>query len=56
VADSGQGLPEGVDLDRGGLGFQLVQALTDQLGGTLALERRRGASFLVSFPRSPGQP
>jgi two-component sensor histidine kinase/integral membrane sensor domain MASE1 len=52
VADSGQGLPDSVDLDRGGLGFQLVQALTDQLGGTLELERRRGASFLLSFPPS----
>jgi two-component sensor histidine kinase/PAS domain-containing protein len=50
VADSGQGLPASVELDRGGLGFQLVQALTDQLGGTLELERRRGASFLLTFP------
>ena len=50
VADSGQGLPEAVDLDGGGLGFQLVRALTDQLGGTLELERRRGASFLLRFP------
>ena len=53
VADSGLGLPESVDLDRGGLGFQLVRALTDQLGGVLELERRRGASFLLSFPPSP---
>ncbi|MFN7957104.1 MAG: histidine kinase dimerization/phosphoacceptor domain -containing protein [Holophagaceae bacterium] len=52
VADSGQGLPESVDLDSGGLGFQLVRALTDQLGGTLEIERRRGASFLLSFPPS----
>jgi len=52
VADSGQGLPESVDLESGGLGFQLVRALTDQLGGTLELERRRGASFLLSFPPS----
>jgi len=52
VADSGRGLPEAVDLDSGGLGFQLVRALTDQLGGTLELERRRGASFLVCFPPS----
>ncbi|HJV49241.1 MAG TPA: histidine kinase dimerization/phosphoacceptor domain -containing protein [Geothrix sp.] len=50
VADSGRGLPESVDLGRGGLGFQLVQALTDQLGGVLELERRRGASFHLSFP------
>jgi len=50
VADSGQGLPEATNLDHGGLGFQLVQALTDQLGGVLELERRRGASILVRFP------
>ncbi|WLT32625.1 sensor histidine kinase [Geothrix sp. PMB-07] len=50
VADSGQGLPESVHLAQGGLGFQLVQALTDQLGGTLELERRRGAAFLLTFP------
>jgi two-component sensor histidine kinase len=50
VADSGCGLPEAVDLDHGNLGFQLVRALTDQLGGALELERRRGASFLLSFP------
>jgi len=55
VADSGQGLPDSVDLDSGGLGFQLVKALTDQLGGVLELERRRGASFLLSFP-PPQQP
>jgi PAS domain S-box-containing protein len=53
VADSGQGLPESVDLDKGGLGFQLVRALTDQLAGVLELERRRGASFLLSFPPNP---
>lgn len=50
VADSGRGLPESVHLAQGGLGFQLVQALTDQLGGTLELERRRGAAFLLTFP------
>jgi two-component sensor histidine kinase len=50
VTDSGRGLPEAVDLVRGGLGFQLVQALTDQLSGVLELERRRGASFLLRFP------
>jgi len=50
VADSGQGLPDFVQLDQGGLGFQLVRALTDQLGGTLELERRRGVSLLLRFP------
>ena len=54
IADSGVGLPEGVDLDRGGLGFQLVRALADQLGGTLELERRRGAAFRLTFTPHPG--
>jgi two-component system sensor kinase len=56
VADSGVGLPETVELAHGGLGFQLVQALTDQLGGVLELERRRGAAFLLRFPPSRRQP
>ena len=56
VADSGQGLPPDQDLDSGGLGFQLVKALTDQLGGLLEIERRRGASFLLTFPPSPQRP
>ena len=56
VADSGQGLPATVELDGGGLGFQLVKALTDQLSGVLELERRRGASFLLSFPPARRQP
>ena len=34
----------------GFIGTRLVQALTDQLGGVLELERRRGASILVRFP------
>jgi two-component sensor histidine kinase len=47
------GLPEGVDPDHGALGFQLVQALAGQLGGSLELERRRGAAFRLTFtPRS----
>lgn len=53
VADSGTGLPDGVDLDHGGLGFQLVRALADQLGGTLDLERRRGAAIRLTFKPRP---
>jgi PAS domain S-box-containing protein len=53
VADSGTGLPDGVDLDHGGLGFQLVRALADQLGGTLDLERRRGAAIRLTFTPRP---
>ena len=54
IADSGMGLPENVQLDHGGLGFQLVRALADQLGGTLELERRRGAAFRLTFTPHPG--
>jgi len=31
------------------LGLQLVNALTDQLGGTLRLERRAGTEFQITF-------
>jgi PAS domain S-box-containing protein len=54
VADSGGGLPEGTDLEHGGLGFQLVRALADQLDGTLELERRRGAAIRLTFTPRPG--
>jgi len=56
VTDSGQGLPDEVNLEQGGLGFQLVQALTDQLHGVLELERRPGASFLLRFPSPSPEP
>ena len=59
VADNGVGLPEDFDFETNeSLGVYLVQALTDQLDGTLtvdnkhsdnALEWTTGASFLVSF-------
>ncbi len=56
VADSGVGLPEEVDLDHGRLGFQLVRALAEQLGGSLELERRRGAAFRLTFtPRASSE-
>lgn len=59
VADNGVGLPEDFEFETNeSLGVYLVQALTDQLDGTLtvdnkhrynALEWAEGASFLVSF-------
>ena len=50
VEDDGQGLPEGLDpLTGGGLGFQLVRALADQLRGTFEVVRRRGAAFRLTF-------
>ena len=58
VADNGVGLPEDFDFETNEFGVYLVQALTDQLDGSLivdnkhsdnALEWTTGASFLVSF-------
>jgi two-component sensor histidine kinase len=50
INDNGIGLPEGFDFDKSeSLGMQLIQALTNQLDGELALNRENGTSFEVSF-------
>lgn len=58
VEDDGLGLPDDLDpLTGGGLGFQLVRALADQLRGSFEVERRRGAAFRLTFtPRTPDLP
>jgi PAS domain S-box-containing protein len=56
VRDSGCGVPE--DLDVGNtesLGFQLVNALTDQLQGTLTLARDAGTAVTLTFPFPDGR-
>jgi PAS domain S-box-containing protein len=51
VRDDGIGLPADLDLVHAKtLGLQLVRALTDQLDGTLELERGPGTEFRVIFP------
>jgi two-component sensor histidine kinase/ActR/RegA family two-component response regulator len=51
VRDTGVGLPEGLDFRAtDSLGLQLVCLLTEQLGGTIALERSGGTAFTVTFP------
>ncbi|HSF31536.1 MAG TPA: histidine kinase dimerization/phosphoacceptor domain -containing protein [Candidatus Tectomicrobia bacterium] len=51
VKDAGVGLPAGLDFrDSDSLGLQLVCLLTEQLGGTIALERSGGTAFAVTFP------
>jgi two-component sensor histidine kinase len=51
VADDGIGLPEDLEISRAkSLGLQLVLNLTEnQLQGRLAVDRNRGAAFLISF-------
>jgi two-component sensor histidine kinase len=50
VSDDGVGLPADFDiLNTNSLGLRLVQDLTDQLHGTLVVERDVGARFTISF-------
>ena len=57
VRDSGCGFPEQLDFRRTeSLGLQLVCALTEQLEGTIALERDGGTAFTVTFPLPTRRP
>ncbi|WP_231505957.1 PAS domain S-box protein [Planktothrix serta] len=50
VRDNGIGFPEGVDFRNvESLGMELVCTLTDQLEGTITLDRENGTVFTVSF-------
>jgi two-component sensor histidine kinase len=52
VEDDGIGMPAGVGLESStGFGLGLVAILAEQLGGSIALSRRRGASFRLEFDR-----
>src|SRR5271157_371534 len=52
VADNGIGIPDTIDFrNTESLGFQLVTALVDQLGGTIELARNKGTTFIISFPK-----
>lgn len=54
VRDDGIGLPPEADPDRAGtLGWELVRNLTDQLKGTLAVERGQGTLLRLAFPDDP---
>jgi PAS domain S-box-containing protein len=51
VQDDGIGLPDDFDIARStGLGMQLVQGLSGQLGGALTYESKRGAIFRLRIP------
>ncbi|MCP5102510.1 MAG: PAS domain S-box protein [bacterium] len=55
--DNGAGLPAGVDIySPHSLGLQLVRLLTQQLKGNLEFKGNQGASFIFTFPCSPGHP
>jgi two-component sensor histidine kinase len=53
VADNGVGIPPGLDfMHTRSLGLELVTTLTEQLGGTIELDRSRGTEFLIRFRSS----
>jgi PAS domain S-box-containing protein len=50
VKDNGKGLPPGVDYKKSdSLGIQLVQALTDQIEGSIQVENEMGLTVKVEF-------
>jgi PAS domain S-box-containing protein len=50
VSDDGIGLPENMDLENSvGFGMQIVQMLTDQLDGSMHIERNEGTKFIMKF-------
>lgn len=50
AADSGIGIPRGIDIDNAkSLGLQLIDMLTEQLHGTLELDRTKGTRFDITF-------
>ena len=49
--DDGVGISEDVDLNRPStLGLTIVNALTDQLGGTSGMSRNDGCEVNITFP------
>ncbi|MFA4878418.1 MAG: histidine kinase dimerization/phosphoacceptor domain -containing protein, partial [Methanoregula sp.] len=56
VADNGPGIPEHITLEnQATLGLQLVSSLTDQLNGTVTIDRTAGTKFVITFPKPTGQ-
>ena len=50
VEDNGKGIPESVDMtNTRGLGLELVGMLTAQMDGTIRIDRRKGARFVLEF-------
>lgn len=51
VADDGIGISSAIDMENlNTLGLQLLEMLTEQLGGSLNLDRTNGTKFTVRFP------
>jgi two-component sensor histidine kinase len=55
ISDDGVGLPEGFDLRTGGgLGFQIIRALSSEIGATLDVKSDTlGVTFQLAVPQAP---
>ena len=52
IEDDGNGMPKGVDFENSaGFGLMLVRMLTEQLGGSISLERRNGTRIIIDFEK-----
>lgn len=49
VEDNGAGMPESVDIRNAGFGLRLVSILTEQIHGTVRIERNNGTRFILEF-------
>jgi len=50
IADNGTGMPESISFENStGFGMQLVGMLTQQIGGSIKIERVNGTKFLLEF-------
>jgi two-component sensor histidine kinase len=57
VRDNGVGFPTNLDFRKTStLGMMLVTGLTEQLGGTIALNNSNGTEFDISFPMNGSSP
>ncbi len=50
ISDSGIGMPESIDFENSsGFGLQLVSMLTQQIEGSIKIERGKGTKFILEF-------
>jgi PAS domain S-box-containing protein len=50
IADDGNGIPETVDIEHStGFGLSLISMLTQQIGGSVRIERVNGTKFIIEF-------
>ena len=53
IADNGVGLPPDFDLATSdSLGIQLINALSDQIDGTMKIENNNGVKFIFEFKKN----